>query len=45
MEFLTGVREKETVGIREILEGDYEGKAVRLNGAVHNIRRMGDVAL
>ena len=44
MEFLTGVREKETVGIREILEGDYEGKAVRLNGAVHNIRRMGDVA-
>lgn len=44
MEFLTGVKEKETVGISMILEGDYEGKAVRMNGAVHNIRDMGEVA-
>ena len=44
MEFLTGVKEKETVGISTILEGDYEGKAVRMNGAVHNIRDMGEVA-
>ncbi len=44
MEFLTGVKEKETKGIRELLEGDYEGKTVKINGAVHRIRNMGDVA-
>ncbi len=44
MEFLTGVEQKETVGIQEILEGDYEGKTVKIHGAVHNIRDMGDVA-
>lgn len=44
MEFLTGVKQKETVGIQEILEGDYEGRTVRINGAVHNIRDMGEVA-
>ncbi len=44
MEFLTGVKQKETVGIQEILEGDYEGKTVRINGAIHNIRDMGEVA-
>ena len=44
MEFLTGVKQKETVGIQEILEGDYEGKTVKIHGAVHNIRDMGDVA-
>ena len=44
MEFLTGVREKETLGIRQILEGDYEGKTVKVNGSVHNIRDMGEVA-
>lgn len=44
MEFLTGVRERETIGIQEILEGDYEGKTVKIHGAVHNIRDMGDVA-
>ena len=44
MEFLTGVKVKETVGIRQILDGDYEGKTVKMNGAVHNVRDMGDVA-
>ncbi len=44
MEFLTGVKEKKTVEIRQVLEGDYEGKTVKMNGAVHNIRDMGDVA-
>lgn len=44
MEFLTGVKQKETVGIQEILNGDYEGRTVKMNGAVHNIRDMGDVA-
>lgn len=44
MEFLIGVKQKETVGIQEILSGDYEGRTVKINGAVHNIRDMGDVA-
>lgn len=44
MEFISGVVEKETVGIGEILDGDYMGKNVKINGAVHNIRDMGDVA-
>ena len=44
MEFLTGVKEKETIGIREILSGDYVGKTVKMNGAVHNIRDMGEFA-
>lgn len=44
MEFLTGIKEKETVGIQQILEGDFAGKTVKMNGAVHNIRDMGEVA-
>lgn len=44
MEFLTGVKEKETLGVREILTGDYVGKTVKMNGAVHNVRDMGEVA-
>ena len=44
MEFLTGVKEKETIGISEILSGDYVGKTVKINGAVHNIRDMGEFA-
>lgn len=44
MEFLTGVKEKKTIGIREILSGDYVGKTVKMNGAVHNIRDMGEFA-
>ncbi len=44
MEFLTGVKEKETVNVSEILNGDYVGKTVKLNGAVHNIRDMGEFA-
>lgn len=44
MEFLTGVKEKEVTGIQEILSGDYVGKTVKLNGAVHNVRDMGEVA-
>lgn len=43
MEFLTGIKEKETVEIPQIMEGDYEGKLVKMRGAVHNIRDMGDV--
>jgi nondiscriminating aspartyl-tRNA synthetase len=44
MEFISGVKKEETLGIQQILTGDYEGKVVRMNGAVHTIRDMGDVA-
>lgn len=43
-EFMTGVARKDTVEICEILAKDYEGKTVQINGAVHTIRDMGDVA-
>lgn len=44
MEFISGVREKETVGIREILDGALMGETVKMCGAVHTIRNMGEVA-
>ena len=44
MEYVTGVSKKETVEISEILSGDFEGKQVKVNGAVHTIRDMGEVA-
>lgn len=44
MEFLTGVKTKETLEISALLAGDYEGKDVKVNGSVHTIRDMGDVA-
>ena len=44
MEFITGGTKKETVGIEEILANDYEGKEVKVNGAIHTIRDMGEVA-
>ena len=40
MEFMTGVNKKDTVEISEILAGDFEGKTVKVNGAVHTIRDM-----
>lgn len=44
MEFLSGTTKKETISIKEVLEGDYVGKTVKLNGAVHTIREIGEVA-
>lgn len=44
MEFISGVKEKETVGVKSVLNGDFVGKTVKMNGAVHTIRSMGDVA-
>lgn len=44
MEFVNGVKEKRGLDIREVLEGEYEGKEIRMNGAVHTIRHMGEVA-
>lgn len=44
MEFLSGNTKKETKDISDILSGGYEGKEIRMNGAVHKIRDMGDMA-
>lgn len=44
MEFITGVNQVDTLEIGKILEGDYEGAVIKINGAVHTIRDMGDVA-
>ena len=44
MEFMEGVKRKETLELGELISGDYTGKEVKVNGAVHTIRDMGDVA-
>ena len=44
MEFVNGVKEKRVLDIREVLEGEYEGKEIRMNGAVHTKRHMGEAA-
>ncbi len=44
MEFVSGTEKKEVLGIQEVLEGDYAGRVIRMNGAVHAIRNMGEVA-
>lgn len=44
MEFLTGVKEKDTLEISELLTKEKLGQNVKVNGAVHTIRDMGTVA-
>lgn len=44
MKTVTGVTQKETLEISEILAGEYDGCEVKVNGAVHTIRDMGEVA-
>lgn len=44
MDYVTGKTEKEVLEIADILAGDYEGKEIKMKGAVHKIRDMGDVA-
>ena len=44
MEYLTGVKPKETKEISELLEQVEAGAKVKVNGAVHTIRDMGTVA-
>ncbi len=43
MEFIEGVRAREDLTAAEALSGAYEGKTVKMRGAVHNIRDMGEV--
>uniref|UniRef100_UPI002FDF77E4 aspartate--tRNA(Asn) ligase n=1 Tax=Muricomes intestini TaxID=1796634 RepID=UPI002FDF77E4 len=44
MEFVTGVRKKDTLELNELLAGDIIDEHVKVNGAVHAIRDMGTVA-
>lgn len=44
MEFVRGVKAKETLSIQKALEGGYKGETVTVNGAVHSLRHMGEVA-
>lgn len=44
MEFLTGVKSKETMSLSQILQEEMAGKRVRTDGAVHTIRNMGEIA-
>ncbi|MDR1018491.1 MAG: aspartate--tRNA(Asn) ligase [Lachnospiraceae bacterium] len=44
MEFLEGVIKKETKEISDLLDKSLVGKEIKINGAVHNIRNMGEVA-
>lgn len=44
MEFMTGTKKTETLEISELLSSDLVGQHVKVNGAIHTIRDMGDVA-
>ncbi|ROR27445.1 nondiscriminating aspartyl-tRNA synthetase [Mobilisporobacter senegalensis] len=44
MEFVTGIKEKETINIADIISGERYGSTVKLNGAVHTIRDMSEFA-
>lgn len=44
MEFLNGVNQKQTLEIAQLLEDGMIGKEVKVNGAVHTIRDMGNIA-
>lgn len=44
MEFMQGVNQKETLEITQLLDESLLGQTVKVNGAVHTIRDMGDVA-
>lgn len=44
MDFLTGIKEKETVDLTAVTAEGMEGKTVKLEGTVHTIRNMGEVA-
>jgi len=44
MDFVSGIKQKDTLTVKEILTANYVGKTVRIEGAVHSIRDMGDIA-
>lgn len=44
MEYVTGVKTRETLEIEDLLAEEMEGRTVKVNGAVHAIRDMGNIA-
>lgn len=44
MEFVTGIKEKETLELSELLAKGMTGNTVKVNGFIHTIRDMGNVA-
>lgn len=44
MKFMTGVKKTETLELKELLGDAYIGQQVKVNGAIHTIRDMGEVA-
>lgn len=43
MEFVSGVKKKDTVSVQDILEQGLIDTQIKANGAIHNIRDMGEV--
>ncbi len=44
MDFMTGVKKADTLELGELLDKALIGQSVKVNGAIHTIRHMGDVA-
>ena len=44
MEFVTGVREKEAIGLETFFDPETEGKQVLVEGSIYSIRNMGEIA-
>lgn len=44
MDFLTGVKKTDVLELADLTAGSFVGRQVKVNGAVHTIRHMGDVA-
>lgn len=44
MDFMTGVKKADTLELGELLDKALIGQGVKVNGAIHTIRHMGDVA-
>ena len=44
MDFMTGVKKADTLELGEMLDKALIGQSVKVNGAIHTIRHMGDVA-
>lgn len=44
MEFMTGVRQSDVKDLSQLLNAEQMGETVKVNGTVHTIRDMGDIA-
>ena len=44
MEFMTGIRKKDTTDLKDLTRSAAEGAAVKTEGTIHTIRDMGEVA-